>query len=209
MPKRSGVPAFIPLSLLEALRNLDTPQDDGLAEIADEVVSKRLGLSNTVAAQIERYQEGVEDRQDVSRDEAVGVFRLVGRRPDAALAFADAGRRAARHAAERTGAGARTLMRMAPEGMSRNVGFRAAAKIAAQQFDAELRGSGKSVEARIDDPLSIAAMPEGEACAFYGAMFAELVRVLAEMEGTMTHDRCRSRGDAACVWRWAAAEGYR
>ena len=64
MPKRSGVPAFIPLSLLEALRNLDTPQDDGLAEIADEVVSKRFGLSNTVAAQIERYQEGVEDRQE-------------------------------------------------------------------------------------------------------------------------------------------------
>ena len=42
MPKRSGVPAFIPLSLLEALRNLDTPQDDGLAEIADEVVNARV-----------------------------------------------------------------------------------------------------------------------------------------------------------------------
>ncbi len=209
MPNRTGVPAFVPLSLLEALRNLDTPQDDGLEEIAGEVVAKRFGLSGTVAAQIERYEEGVEDRQDVARDEAVGVFRLVGRRPDAALAFADAGRRAARHAAEGAGAGARTIMRMAPEGMSRSMGFRTAAKIAAQQFNAELLGSGKSIEARIDDPLSIAAMPEGEACVYYGAMFAELVRVLADMEGAMTHDRCRGRGDAACVWRWAGAEGYR
>ena len=32
-------------------------------------------------------------------DETVGVFRLVGRRPDAALVYADAGRRAARYAA--------------------------------------------------------------------------------------------------------------
>lgn len=207
MPKPSGVPAFIPLSLLEALRNLDTPQDDGLEEMGGEVSAKRFGLSGTVAAQIERYQEGMEDRQDVARDEAVGVFRLVGRRPDAALAFADAGRRAARHAAN--GTGARTLMRMVPDGMSRGVGFRTAAKLAAEKFGIELRGSGKSVEARIDDPLSIAAMPEGEACGFYGAMLAELVRVLAEMEGTMTHDRCRSRGDSACVWRWAEAEGYR
>ena len=150
---------------------------------------------------IERVKGAIDEAETLVWNGPLGAFEMTP---------FDAGTvTVARHAAERTGAGARTLMRMAPEGMSRNVGFRAAAKIAAQQFDAELRGSGKSVEARIDDPLSIAAMPEGEACAFYGAMFAELVRVLAEMEGTMTHDRCRSRGDAACVWRWAAAEGYR
>ena len=39
------VHAIIPLSLLEALRNLDTPVEDGLEELAGEIVSKRLGLS--------------------------------------------------------------------------------------------------------------------------------------------------------------------
>lgn len=209
MPRLSGVPAFIPLSLLEALRNLDTPLDDGLEELVNEVVTKRLGLSSTVAAQIERYQDDVEDGQPVPRDEAVGVFRLVGRRPDGALAFADAGRRAARHAAAGSGAGARTIMRVVPDGMSRKVGFRTASKVAGREFGADLRQAGKAIEARIDDPLSIAAMPDGEACGFYGAMLAELVRVLAGMEGTMTHERCRGTGDAACTWRWADAEGYK
>ena len=83
MPLRSSVPALIPLSLLEALRNLDAPLDDGLDELANEVVSKRFGLSDTVAAQIERYQEAVEGSDDVPRDEALGVLRLVGRRADA------------------------------------------------------------------------------------------------------------------------------
>jgi hypothetical protein len=52
-------------------------------------------------------------------------------------------------------------------------------------------------------------MPDGEACVFVGSMLAELLRLLAGMEGAMTHDRCAARGDAVCVWHWADAEGYR
>ena len=59
------------------------------------------------------------------------------------------------------------------------------------------------------DSLTVAAMPDGEACGFIGSMLAELLRLLAGMEGAMTHDRCASRGDAVCVWHWADAEGYR
>ena len=44
------VAAVIPLSLLEAIRNLDTPVEDGLDERSPELVAKRLGLSSTVAA---------------------------------------------------------------------------------------------------------------------------------------------------------------
>lgn len=209
MPTPTTVPALIPLSLLEALRNLDTPQDDGLDEIVSEVVVKRLGLSSTVAAQIERYEEERERSGGVARDEAIGVFRLVGRRADASLAFADAGRRAARYAANGAGAGTRAIMKVAPGSVSQKLGFSTAARLARRRFGADLRGAGRSVEARVDDSLAIAALPGGEGCAFYGSMFAELVRVLAGMEGAMSHERCRGRGDAACVWRWAAAEGYR
>src|SRR5688572_25922384 len=51
------VAALIPLSLLEALRNLDTPVEDGMEELAEEIVVRRLGLSPTVAAQIQRYRQ--------------------------------------------------------------------------------------------------------------------------------------------------------
>jgi hypothetical protein len=202
------VPAFVPLSLLEAIRNLDTPLDDGLQELSQEVVSKRLGLSATVAAQIERYQEDVARAARLPRDEALGVVRLVGRRPDAALAFADAGRRAARYAA-RTARGTAALVKVSPSGLSRTVALRAARSLAQAQFDAELRSAGGAIEVRVPEPLTIEAYPDGAACGFFGSLFAELLRVLGGYEGAMTHDRCRARGDLACAWRWAEAEGYR
>ena len=97
------VPALLPLSILEAIQNIDTPQDDGLGALEDELASKRLGLSPTVAAQVARYRDQVKSGGEVPDDEALAVFRLVGRRPDAALVYADAGRRAARYAAKRLG----------------------------------------------------------------------------------------------------------
>jgi hypothetical protein len=202
------VPALVPLSLLEALRNLDTPLEDGLPELSPEVVAKRLGLSGTVAAQIERYQEGLERDEPVTRGEALGVFRLVGRRPDAQLAFADAGRRAARHAARAAG-GPGALAKVAPAGFARTLGLRTARQVAKKRFEAELRTAGEAIEARIASPISFEALPDGSACTYFSALFAELLRVLGGYEGAMTHDRCRARGDQLCAWRWAEAEGYR
>ncbi len=201
-----AIPAFIPLSLLEAIRNLDTPVEDGLDELSPEIVSKRLGLSPTVAAQIERYGAARERDGAVGGDEAVSVFRLVGRRPDAGLVFADAGRRAARYAA-RT-APARALMRVAPGGVGRRIATRAAGRVARDAFAAELRAPATGIEVRMADPLSVAAWPAGEACGFYAAAFVELLRTLTGFEGTMRHETCRGRGDAACLWRAAQAEAY-
>ncbi len=57
-------------------------------------------------------------------------------------------------------------------------------------------------------PDTILAWPGGEACAFYGAAFGELLRALTGFEGTMRHEACRGRGDPACVWRAQRAETY-
>jgi hypothetical protein len=103
VPTPAAVPAILPLSLLEAIRNLDTPVEDGLDELASEIVVRRLGLSPTVAAQIQRYRAAADKDGTVDLDEVVSVIRLVSRRPDAALVFADAGRRAARYAARSRG----------------------------------------------------------------------------------------------------------
>jgi hypothetical protein len=208
VPTPDAVPALLPLSLLEAIRNLDTPVEDGLDELAEEIVVRRLGLSPTVAAQIQRYRTVAGREGTVELDEVVSVVRLVGRRPDAPLVFADAGRRAARYAARSRGRSARTLARVSPTALARRVSLRAAARLARQFFGGELRAPDGGTEVRMADPLSILALPDGAACSFYGSAYGELLRSLTAFEGAMLHERCRSRGDDACVWRSAAAEVY-
>ena len=208
MPTPAAVPAILPLSLLEAIRNLDTPVEDGLDELASEIVVRRLGLSPTVAAQIQRYRAAAEKDGTVELEEVVSVIRLVSRRPDAALVFADAGRRAARYAARSRGRSARTVARVSPAGLARRVALRSAARLARRVFGGDLKAPEHDTEVRMTDPLSIQAVPDGAACAFYGAAYGELLRCLMAFEGAMLHERCRSRGDDACIWRSAAAEVY-
>ncbi len=203
-----SVPTIIPMSLLEALRNLDTPVEDGLEELAGEIVAKRLGLSSTVAAQIARYQDQVRRGEPVSVDEAVSVFRLAGRRPDAPLVFADAGRRAARYAGRSAPVLARAATRLVPGGLGRSLGAGAAQRAARRVLGLELSVGESGAVAEIAKPLSILALPEGEACAFYAAALAELLRLLTGFEGAMIHERCRGKGDDSCRWRATAVGGY-
>lgn len=207
MPKPT-VPALIPLSLLEAIRNLDTPVEDGLDELAEEIVVRRLGLSPTVAAQIQRYRQAAERGSSVHGDETVSVFRLVGRRVDAPLVFADAGRRAARYAAKKRGRPSRTLLKISPGGVGQRLALRSAARLARSVFGAELKPRPEDVEVRMSAPISIDALPTGEACVFYGSLYQELLRLLTGFEGALLHERCRSSGEPACVWRTAIAEVY-
>jgi hypothetical protein len=207
VPKPS-VPALIPLSLLEAIRNLDTPVEDGLDELAEEIVVRRLGLSATVAAQIQRYRQAADRAAAVELDETVSVLRLIGRRVDAPLVFADAGRRAARYAARKWGRSSRTLAKVSPRGVARRLALRSAARLARTIFDGELESRSQDIEVRMNAPLSIVALPTGEACVFYGSLYQELLRGLTGFEGALIHERCRSRGDEACLWRTALAEVY-
>src|SRR6267154_2105117 len=74
------VHSIVPLAVLEAVRNLDTPVEDGLSEFAEELLSKRLGLSATVAMQLREYE---------------GMVRRAARAGPRALGYV-AARRAAR-----------------------------------------------------------------------------------------------------------------
>jgi hypothetical protein len=207
VPKPS-VSALIPLSLLEAIRNLDTPVEDGLDELAEEIAVRRLGLSPTVAAQIQRYRQSAERGVGVDVDETVSVFRLVGRRGDASLVFADAGRRAARYAAKTRGRLSRTLIKLSPRPMARRLALRSVARLARSFFDGELRSRANVVEFRMAAPLSIMALASGEACLFYGSAYLEMLRALTGFEGALLHAHCRSRGDGDCHWHTAVAEVY-
>jgi hypothetical protein len=208
VPTSSSVPALIPLSLLEAIRNLDTPVEDGLEELAEEIVVRRLGLSPTVAAQIQRYRQAADKGDPVELEEVVSVLRLVGRRADAPLVFADAGRRAARYAARSRARPTQAMSRMSPGRMGRGIGLRAVARLSREVFGGQLRAGFHGSEVLMNDPLSIKAFPDGAACAFYGSVYGELLRSLTAFEGAMLHEQCRSRGGELCVWRSAPAEVY-
>lgn len=197
----TSVAAIIPLSLLQAIRNLDTPVEDGLQEIAEEIVARRLGLSQTVAAQIARYEDAVARGREVPVEEAVAVFRLVDRRPDAELAFADAGRRAARHVARTAAFPVRALVSGAPAFVGRRVGSRAAASAAREVFGAELSLVDNVARARLAEPLSLRVGAQNRGCGFYGAALGELLRCHTGFEGAMLHERCRLRGEDECAWR--------
>src|SRR3569832_2780639 len=92
------VDALLPLSLLEAVRDVDTPEGVLEAEFVDELRNKRFGLSDTVYTQIKRHTEAVRRNQRTAQEEAVALAKLSGRRPDAEAGLRAAGRFLAREA---------------------------------------------------------------------------------------------------------------
>ena len=200
-PESTDAHSILPLAVLEAMRNLDSPSDEEVAEYVDELLKKRLGLSDTVAAQIGRYETAVRQGGAVTAAELEQILRLAGRRTDAALVFADGGRRAARRAMKRLALTTRWAARHLPRAVRRRIGFRGARRAALDVFDAALARAEADGIATIAHDVAIRATPDGAACAFYAAAFAELLRQLMDFEGVMIHSRCRSRGDEHCEWR--------
>lgn len=200
-------PAILPLALLEAVQNIDTPPDDGLGALEHELAAKRLGLSPTVAAQIARYRERADDGGELPEDEAMAVFRLVGRRPDAPLVYADAGRRAARYAARRAGWTSRVVGGL-PGRLGKRLALRSAGSLARRWLLVELSAEGGLPRAETSDSLGLRAREDGVGCQFYSAALAELLRLVAGFEGAMLHESCVSRGDRSCRWLAAKGEGY-
>jgi hypothetical protein len=188
------VHSIVPLAVLEAVKNLDTPVEDGLTEFADELLVKRLGLSDTVQMQLAEFEQLVRKDARVDDSHVEALLRLVGRRPDADLVFADAGRRAARRAVKRM------------FGVVRLFGHVAARRAARAVLGAELAWDHRMPVARVTDPIAIQATPDGAACGFYGAGLVELLRLLVGYEGAMVHVACRARGGTGCEWRASAPD---
>jgi hypothetical protein len=199
---RAVVHSIVPLAVLEAVRNLDTPVEDGLHEFADHLLVKRLGLSGTVRVQLEQYEALVRRGARVDAGHVEALLRLVGRRPDADLVFAEAGRRAARRAAAALWLPSRAAARAAP----RALGMAAARRAARRVLGGDLRREAQLPVARVADALAVRATPDGSACGFYGAAFTELLRLLVGYEGAMMHVACRATGGDRCEWRAAAPD---
>ena len=202
------VDALLPLSLLEAVRDVDTPEELLEAEFVDELRNKRLGLSDTVYTQIKRYTEAVRRNQRTAQDEAIALARLIGRRPDAEAVLRAAGRFLAREAYMTVSPVTRGLLRVLPSFISRPTALRQVRRIARRYLNGNVRRVGTSVLLEIPRSITVGVAAGGAGCAFYEATLRELLRLLVGTTGAVEHTRCEGRGEGSCEWRadWRGAD---
>jgi hypothetical protein len=196
------VDALLPLSLLEAVRNVDTPSDEQLeTEYVDELRNKRLGLSDTVYAQIKRHTEAVKRGQRTGQDESVALARLIGRRPDAEAIFRAAGRYMARQSYLTISPVTRKMMRFLPAAMARPLAFRHARKIAERYLDGNVRRVGSFLVFDVPRSITLGTAPGAIGCTYYEASLRELLLLLVGSIGAVEHVRCNGRDEGTCEWR--------
>lgn len=196
-----SVDALLPLSLLHAVRSVDTPDDDVEAEYTLELRNKRLGLSETVYAQIRRYTDAVKKSERTGADEAVALAKLIGRRPDAEAVFREAGRHLARETYRTIPLVTRKMIRLMPNLLARPVALRRANRIAKRYLNGSVRRDGSSLFLTVPEPVMIDAANRACGCAFYESVLRELLDLLVHASGAVEHIRCTSRGESACEWK--------
>lgn len=197
----TAVDPLLPLSLLEAVRTVDLPGEDLETEFVHELRNKRFGLSDTVFAQIKRYTEAVKRGQRPPFDEAAGIARLIGRRPDAEPVFREAGRRMAREAYRTLSPVVRRLTRILPALLARPLALSQMRRVAKRYCGGQVRRVGASVLLAVPESVTVDAAPKLGGCTYYEAMLRELVQLLVGGVGAVEHVRCASRSEGACEWR--------
>jgi hypothetical protein len=195
------VDALLPLSFLEAVRKVDRPDDDLDAELVPELRNKRLGLSDTVYAQIRRYTEAARRHQRAVQDEAAGIAKLIGRRPDAEEVFRAAGRYLAAQAYQAIPGSTRKLIPVLPSFVARPMALRHTGRIAHRYLNGSIRRSGSFIILDVPYSTTVDSAPGRAGCAYYGEFLTELLRLLGTSVGGAEHVRCSARGDGSCEWR--------
>lgn len=196
------VNARIPLSLLEAVRRKDTPETDTEEEeYVQELRNKRLGLSDTVYQQIRRYSDAAKRGQAIPYAEATGLGTLIGRRPDAAELFDDAGKILANDVYEAISGTLRKTIRVVPSIVARPLAMSQLRQFAGRFFDGRLTRSGSSLALSITDSVTVNSGPHSVGCTYYASALRELLRLLLSGGGLVDHVLCLQRGDKRCEWR--------
>ncbi len=195
------VDPLLPLSLLEAVRTVDLPEGDLEAEFVAELRNKRLGLSDTVFAQIKRFGEAVRRRQPQSFDEANGIAKLIGRRPDAEAVFREAGRNLARQSYRTISPLTRKMTLTLPAILSRTIALRHVRRIAVRYLAGEVRRVGSTILLVVPRSVTLDTSPRQGGCAYYESALRELMQLLVGGVGAVEHVRCAGRGEGNCEWR--------
>lgn len=203
------VNAIVPLSLLEAVRSVDIPEGgDDEVEYVQEHRNKRLGLSDTVIAQIRRYKDALKRNQQIPIHEAAGISRLIGRRPDAESIFTKGGNIVADRMYEMISATTRQIIHLLPGFLARPLAFRQVRRAGERYLGAKVRRVGASIVLGVAESVTYGTAPKGIGCLYYESALRQLLKRLVSAGGMIDHVHCRERGEEICEWRaeWRAVK---
>ena len=204
------VNAIVPLSLLEAVRSVDIPEGEDVdVEYVQEHRNKRLGLSDTVIAQIRRYKDAMKRNQPIAIHEASGIARLIGRRPDAESIFTRAGTIVANRIYQLISATRRQIIHLLPGFLARPLAFRQVKRAGEKYLGASVRRVGASIVVGVKESVTFETAPKGIGCLYYESALREMLKLLVNGGGMIDHVHCRERGEDICEWRadWRAVKG--
>jgi len=204
------VNAIVPLSLLEAVRSVDIPEGEDIdVEYVQEHRNKRLGLSDTVIAQIRRYKDAMKRNQPIAIHEATGISRLIGRRPDAESIFTRAGTIVANRIYQLISATRRQIIHLLPGFLARPLAFRQVKRAGEKYLGASVRRVGASIVVGVKESVTFETAAKGIGCLYYESALRELLKLLVNGGGMIDHVHCRERGEDICEWRaeWRAVKG--
>jgi selenocysteine lyase/cysteine desulfurase len=204
------VNAIVPLSLLEAVRSVDIPEGEDVdVEYVQEHRNKRLGLSDTVIAQIRRYKEALKRNQQISIEEASGIARLIGRRSDAEGIFVRAGNIVADRVYEMISPTTRQIIHILPGFLARPLAFRQVKKAGEKYFGASVRRVGASIVLSVKESVTHGSAPRAIGCLYYESALRQMLKLLVNGGGMIDHVRCQEKGEDTCEWRaeWRAVKG--
>ncbi len=196
------VDARLPLALLRAIQQLDTPGEALPHEHLSSFFPGRLGLSDVVGRQIRHFQRLVRIRRRVAEEEVGALLELISRRADAGAVFDAAGRELAASHFRGPLRGLRGLARRMPVRLRRRLALQAL-RSAHQAFLAasDVAVEPASLEIRAIAPLTARAGAYGAACRLYSALTAGLLDLSGLGQRQVAHPECQRRGDARCTWR--------
>jgi hypothetical protein len=195
------VDALLPLSFLEAVRNVDSPVEDFEAELVGDLRNKRLGLSDTIYMQIRRFTDAAKRNQRTSQDEAVALARLLGRRADAEAVFRAAGRHLACEAYQTLSGFSRRMMLVLPSLLARPIALSNARRLSRRYLNGRISRVGSHVYLEVTESVTLDTAPRSVGCTYYESGLKELLRLLVNNVGAVEHVRCASRQEGACSWR--------
>lgn len=195
------VDSRLPLVLLRAIKNQDTPPELLPEENPGAMFPHRLGLSGVIDYQIRQFRRLARRRRRVETSHLQDLLELIARRADAAEIFVAAGRELAGYHFSGPIGLLRRAARRLPKALRRRAAVRALRRANGNFIVASsIQVDASPLSVRAVDSLTASVGEDGAACQFYGALAAGLVELSGAGAVEAIHSECQSRGDDACVW---------
>lgn len=200
-PKRD-IDARLPLALLQAMQQQDTPPELMPDEHPHSFFPHRLGLSGVVEEQIRQMRRMARQRRRVGEAEVVALLELISRRPDAGAVFSAAGRELAGLYFSGPRGALRRIARRLPRPLRKRAALRTLrAAHGTYLIAADKAVESKPLEIRATDALTARVGEYSAACKLYGSLAANLLELSGLGATTVAHPECQRRGDERCVWK--------